>query len=81
MSNRSTALSSGWNSIRYRTRKKTTKWVWWSPCLMIFPMNLVLAGIRNGAKGYLLKDVSLEELVNAIARGIETPDDRPFCQR
>ena len=27
---------------------------------------LVLAGIRNGAKGYLLKDVSLEELVNAI---------------
>jgi hypothetical protein len=23
----------------------------------------------------------LEELVNAIARGIETPDDRPFCQR
>ena len=27
---------------------------------------LVLAGIRNGAKGYLLKDVSLEELVGAI---------------
>lgn len=27
---------------------------------------LVLAGIRNGAKGYLLKDVALEELVNAI---------------
>lgn len=28
--------------------------------------DLVLAGIRNGAKGYLLKDVSLEELVGAI---------------
>jgi DNA-binding NarL/FixJ family response regulator len=27
---------------------------------------LVLAGIRNGAKGYLLKDVALAELVNAI---------------
>ncbi len=27
---------------------------------------LVLAGIRNGAKGYLLKDVSLNELVEAI---------------
>jgi DNA-binding NarL/FixJ family response regulator len=27
---------------------------------------LVLAGIRNGAKGYLLKDVALEELVGAI---------------
>jgi len=27
---------------------------------------LVLAGIRNGAKGYLLKDVSLDELVGAI---------------
>jgi DNA-binding NarL/FixJ family response regulator len=27
---------------------------------------LVLAGIRNGARGYLLKDVSLEELVNAV---------------
>ena len=27
---------------------------------------LVLAGIRNGAKGYLLKDVSLKELVDAI---------------
>jgi len=27
---------------------------------------LVLAGIRNGAKGFLLKDVSLDELVNAI---------------
>jgi len=33
---------------------------------------LVLAGIRHGAKGYLLKDVSLDELVKAIktvARG------------
>lgn len=28
--------------------------------------DLVLAGIRNGAKGYLLKDVSLDELVGAI---------------
>jgi DNA-binding NarL/FixJ family response regulator len=28
--------------------------------------DLVLAGIRNGAKGYLLKDVALEELVNAV---------------
>ncbi len=28
--------------------------------------DLVLAGIRNGARGYLLKDVSLEELVGAI---------------
>jgi DNA-binding NarL/FixJ family response regulator len=28
--------------------------------------DLVLAGIRNGAKGFLLKDVSLEVLVNAI---------------
>ncbi len=28
--------------------------------------DLVLAGIRNGAKGYLLKDISLEDLVNAI---------------
>jgi len=28
--------------------------------------DLVLAGIRNGAKGYLLKDVTLEELVNAV---------------
>ena len=27
---------------------------------------LVLAGIKAGARGYLLKDVSLEELVNAI---------------
>ena len=27
---------------------------------------LVLAGIRHGAKGYLLKDVSLEQLVDAI---------------
>jgi DNA-binding NarL/FixJ family response regulator len=27
---------------------------------------LVLAGIRHGAKGYLLKDVSLDELVNAV---------------
>ncbi len=27
---------------------------------------LVLAGIRNGAKGYLLKDVALDELVSAI---------------
>ena len=27
---------------------------------------LVLAGIKAGAKGYLLKDVSLEQLVNAI---------------
>jgi DNA-binding NarL/FixJ family response regulator len=27
---------------------------------------LVLAGIRNGARGYLLKDVALEELVGAI---------------
>jgi DNA-binding NarL/FixJ family response regulator len=27
---------------------------------------LVLAGIRHGAKGYLLKDVSLAELVNAV---------------
>jgi len=27
---------------------------------------LVLAGIKSGAKGYLLKDVSLEELVGAI---------------
>lgn len=27
---------------------------------------LVLAGIRNGAKGYLLKDVALEELVGAV---------------
>ena len=27
---------------------------------------LVLTGIRNGARGYLLKDVSLEQLVNAI---------------
>ncbi len=27
---------------------------------------LVLAGIKAGAKGYLLKDVSLEELVNAV---------------
>lgn len=27
---------------------------------------LVLAGIRNGAKGYLLKDVALAELVDAI---------------
>jgi DNA-binding NarL/FixJ family response regulator len=27
---------------------------------------LVLAGIRNGAKGYLLKDVALNELVEAI---------------
>ncbi|MEJ2534434.1 MAG: response regulator transcription factor [Gammaproteobacteria bacterium] len=27
---------------------------------------LVLAGIRHGAKGYLLKDVSLDELVGAI---------------
>ena len=27
---------------------------------------LVLAGIRNGAKGYLLKDVALDELVGAI---------------
>ncbi|MDX1459970.1 MAG: response regulator transcription factor [Xanthomonadales bacterium] len=27
---------------------------------------LVLAGIRNGAKGYLLKDVALEELVEAV---------------
>jgi DNA-binding NarL/FixJ family response regulator len=28
--------------------------------------NLVLAGIKAGAKGYLLKDVSLEQLVEAI---------------
>ena len=28
--------------------------------------DLVLAGIRHGAKGYLLKDVSLAELVNAV---------------
>jgi len=28
--------------------------------------DLVLAGIRNGARGYLLKDVALEELVGAI---------------
>lgn len=28
--------------------------------------DLVLAGIRNGAKGYLLKDVALEELVGAV---------------
>lgn len=28
--------------------------------------DLVLTGIRNGARGYLLKDVSLEELVGAI---------------
>jgi DNA-binding NarL/FixJ family response regulator len=28
--------------------------------------DLVLAGIRNGARGYLLKDVSLDELVGAI---------------
>ena len=27
---------------------------------------LVLAGIRSGAKGYLLKDVALAELVNAV---------------
>jgi len=27
---------------------------------------LVLAGIRNGAKGYLLKDVSLDELTGAV---------------
>ena len=33
--------------------------------------DLVLAGIRNGAKGYLLKDVALEDLVNAI----KTVDD------
>ena len=32
---------------------------------------LVLAGIRHGAKGYLLKDVSLEQLVDAI----KTVDD------
>ena len=29
---------------------------------------LVLAGMRAGAKGYLLKDISLEELVTAIVR-------------
>ncbi len=28
--------------------------------------DLVLAGIRHGARGYLLKDVSLAELVNAV---------------
>ncbi len=28
--------------------------------------DLVLAGIRHGARGYLLKDVSLDELVNAV---------------
>jgi DNA-binding NarL/FixJ family response regulator len=28
--------------------------------------DLVLAGIRNGAKGFLLKDVSLDQLVTAI---------------
>lgn len=28
--------------------------------------DLVLAGIRNGARGYLLKDVALEELVSAV---------------
>jgi DNA-binding NarL/FixJ family response regulator len=27
---------------------------------------MVLAGIKAGARGYLLKDVSLEELVNAV---------------
>ena len=28
--------------------------------------NLVLAGIKAGAKGYLLKDVSLDELVGGV---------------
>jgi len=39
------------------------------PCLILTTFdddNLVLEGLKSGAKGYLLKDVSLEQLVSAI---------------
>jgi DNA-binding NarL/FixJ family response regulator len=39
----------------------------------------VLAGIKAGAKGYLLKDVSLEQLVDAIQ--MPSPAAARWCSR
>ena len=55
---------SGLDVLRELSRKETLP-----PTIILTTFDddeLVLAGIRSGAKGYLLKDVALAELVNAI---------------
>ena len=57
-------VMSGLEALQYMARNNTLP-----PTIILTTFDddqLVLAGLKAGAKGYLLKDVSLEQLVSAI---------------